>query len=29
MKEAYERMAEKYNIENPLSKRIIKRLEKN
>ena len=28
MKEAYERMAEKNNIENPLSKRIIKRLEK-
>jgi hypothetical protein len=28
MKEAYERMAEKYNIENPLSKRIINRLEK-
>jgi hypothetical protein len=28
MKDAYERMSEKYNIENPLSKRIIKRLEK-
>jgi len=28
MKEAYERMADKYGIENPLSKRIVKRLEK-
>ena len=28
MKEAYERMSDKYNIKNPLSNRIIKRLEK-
>ena len=28
MKEAYERMSDKYDIENPLSKRIVKRLEK-
>ena len=29
MKDAYERLADKYNIPNPLSKRILKRIKQN